>query len=30
MAIKGAVSGKPTAEDVVAAAADSAHPYSPK
>ena len=30
MAIKGAVSGKPTADDVVAAAADSAHPYSPK
>ena len=30
MAIKGAVSGKPTADEVVAAAADSAHPYSPK
>ena len=30
MAIKAAVAGTPTAEDVVAAAADSAHPYSPK
>ena len=30
MAIKAAVAGTPTAEDVVAAAADSAHPYPPK
>ena len=30
MAIKSAVSGKPTADEVMAAAADSAHPYSPK
>ena len=30
MAIKAAVAGTPTAEDVVAAAADSSHPYSPK